>query len=262
VSVAYSPNRFSQIAQNSQSPEKILLYDKGNAPGGLVQHAPKLPPHTRKTFRWLAEGQPQLERCRFGRVSFARQLVELGQSRPVAGVRLAFSQPGILAVTGPGALPQATVSLAFGQKTGDAEPCAKTCPITADVRSPSTTSIQKNRTVLLSAGDTGGRLSGGAGRIRLEPAAGRGSADGGTVPPDPNCAWHLLSDSVLLAEGQLHRSLGQRPRWGGGGNTPQPTTSHPNIFLRLAEGQPQPDVAMLKGPCCSNRLTSAEELAD
>jgi hypothetical protein len=192
VSVAYSPNRFSQIAQNSQSPEKILLYDKGNAPGGLVQHAPKLPPHTRKTFRWLAEGQPQLERCRFGRVSFARQLVELGQSRPVAGVRLAFSQPGILAVTGPGALPQATVSLAFGQKTGDAEPCAKTCPITADVRSPSTTSIQKNRTVLLSAGDTGGRLSGGAGRIRLEPAAGRGSADGGNVPPDPTCAWHLL----------------------------------------------------------------------
>jgi hypothetical protein len=78
-----------------------------------------------------------------------------------------------------------------------------------------------------------------------------------------NCCWALYC-SLLLAEGQLHRSLGQRPRWvfvvalrRVTANTPQPTALHPNTSLRLVEVQPQPNVAFWKGRLRSNSLTSA-----
>jgi shikimate kinase len=67
-----------------KAPEKTLLYDKGNAPGGLVQHAQSYRLMREKpSVGWL-KANLNWTLSRFGRVS-SRQLVELGQSPPGAG---------------------------------------------------------------------------------------------------------------------------------------------------------------------------------
>jgi hypothetical protein len=210
---------------------------------------------------------------------------------------LAFEPTWDPAVTGPGALPQATVSSGLRPKNRPpAEPCQRkrvgfqptrdpgghrswgvapgygefglrpknrrrrtmreNVPLSADWdagRSPSARLLQATNpnvpgTCCLLA-IRGGRLSGGQAVFAWNRPLATARLMGEPCRRNRTCAWHLLSVRSCWPKANFTVAWGNAP--GGLVPTrPKLTASHPNTFRRLAEGQPQPSVALRKGPLC------------